>query len=164
MTAPLLPVFMGQTEIPSEYGPHRYLMAGESARFLDNRYEATAPEKTSAVWQGQEVTRSAFQIQKRLMHLVFQAGGVALDETAGHWRMMEAHAAAGLPGTLRAAEVLTGAGEEALAAEILTRFSRCHLMQALQDAEAFATAHEARLRTAGALNLSPKARVPKQVW
>ena len=164
VTAPLLPVFMGQTEVPAEYGPHRYLTAGESARFIDNRNDEVVPERISVVRQGQETTRSAFQIQKRLMHLTFQAGEVARKDIWDHWRLMEAHAANELSGTLKAAEILIAAGEDNLAAQILNRFSCGHLMQALQDAEALANAYEARLRNAGALNLSAKARVPKQIW
>ena len=163
VTAPLLPVFMGQIELPMEYGPHRYLTAGESARFLDNRHEA-ALDRRSRVAQGQEVTHSAFQIQKRLMHLAFQAGESALAELWDHWRIMEARLASELSGVERAARILTAAGEEVLAAEHLTRFSNGYLMQALQDADALAATLEARLRNAGKLNFSARAQAPKQIW
>ncbi|MFZ9199475.1 MAG: C69 family dipeptidase [Paracoccaceae bacterium] len=164
VTAPLLPVFMGQTEVPSEYGPHRYLTAGESARFLNNRYGDTSPERTSSVRQGQEVTRSAFQIQKRLMHLAFQIGDTALGELWDHWRIMETRLARELNDVTRAAQLLVVAGEEGLAADHLNRCSTDNLMQALQDAEALAAAYEARLRNAGKLNLAARVKAPKQVW
>jgi hypothetical protein len=164
VTAPLLPVFMGQTGVPAEYGLHRYLTAGECSRFLDNRNEEAASERTSVVPQGQEVTRSAFQIQKRLMHLAFQSGENVLADLSDHWRTMEVRLAHELHDVARAAQILILAGEERLAADHLTRFSTGYLMQALQDAESFSAAYEARLRNAGRLNVSARARVPKQVW
>lgn len=164
VTAPLLPVFMGQSEVPAEYGVHRYLTAGESARFLDNRDDETMLDKTSIVRQGQEVTRSAFQIQKRLMHLTFQVGETAYKDVWDHWRLMEASVASELADVLKAAEILIAAGEAGLAIQTLNRFSTSHLMQALLDAEAMANAYEARLRNAGGLNVSTKALLPKQIW
>ncbi|MCE8547912.1 C69 family dipeptidase [Ruegeria pomeroyi] len=164
VTAPMVPVFMGQMAPPPEYGPHRYLTTGESARFLDNRNEDASPERTSRVRQGQEVTRSAFQTYKRLMHLAFQIGESALTELWDHWRTMESRLASELAGVTRAVQVLTAAGEEDLAADHLTRYSNRHLIGALQDAEALAAAYEARLRNAGKLNVSTCAKVPKQIW
>jgi dipeptidase len=164
VTAPLLPVFMGQSRVPAEYGPHRYLTAGESARFLDNRNEDSVPERTSHIPQGQEVTRSAFQIQKRLMHLAFLAGGTALAETWDHWRALETAVAGELDDVAKAALILISAGEDKLAQDLLTRFSNGNLMQAVQDAEAFAAAYEARLRTAGRLDVPARAQVPRQIW
>jgi hypothetical protein len=70
--APLIPVFLGQRDVPPEYGPHRYLTEGESARFLDPRKAAETPNRASLVSQGAESARSAFYVFKRLMHLAFQ--------------------------------------------------------------------------------------------
>jgi hypothetical protein len=164
VTAPLVPVFVGQTGVPAEFGPHRYLTAGESARFLDNRNGALPPEQTSAIGQGQEVTRSAFQIMKRLMHLAFQSGPQALGEVSQHWRLMEERLAQELPGVITSAEILIAAGREDLAGQVVTRFSAANLLLALQDAEALAAAYEVRLRNAGEINASCKTRVPEQLW
>lgn len=164
VAAPLVPVFMGQTDIPAEYGLHRYLTAGESSRFHHNRHEDLRPEQTSTVSQGGEVTRSAFQAFKRLMHLAFLSGEEAVREVWTHWRLVEAGLASDLSGMLTAAGILIEAGQEKLAADMLTRFSSQNLMRALDDAAALAGAYEVRLRVAGKLSQSGKPIVPKQIW
>lgn len=40
LAAPLVPVYLGCTEVPVEFRMHRYLTSGESARFLDTRHSA----------------------------------------------------------------------------------------------------------------------------
>ena len=79
VTAPLVPVFLGQTEVPDEFAQHRYLTTGEAHRFLDRRKEATDPDTVSHVPQGVEVSDSAVYQYKRLMHLAFQDEGLLKD-------------------------------------------------------------------------------------
>jgi dipeptidase len=114
VTAPLVPVFMGMSEVPPEYGPHRYLTSGESARFLDTRHAARNPDSVSHIPQGAEVTRSAFQAGKRLMHLAFQMPDPLLAEIWAHCRATEARLAAELPDLLRSAEILLDAARRGL--------------------------------------------------
>jgi dipeptidase len=163
VAAPLVPVFMGQTDVPAEYGCHRYLTAGEAARFLDPR-RGKNPDTVSQVPQGREVTRSAFYVFKRLMHLAFQQPDSTQKEVWDHWRRTEARLAEELPSVLRSAEILCDAGEEGLAARLLTEHSRTRLLETLADAEALVAASEARLRLSGALNSSPVPKVPDQLW
>jgi dipeptidase len=58
VTAPLMPVFLGQTEVHEAYRQHRYLTTGESARFLDERKKVKNPDTVSLVPQGIEVVDS----------------------------------------------------------------------------------------------------------
>ena len=164
VTAPLVPVFMGQTDIPVEYGLHRYLTTGESSRFLYHRHDDDEPGRISTVPQNREVTRSAFQVQKRLMHLAFRLGPDALRDIRAHWRAMEARLAEELPDIVASGEILMATGRADLAALALTRFSAQALSLALQDAEALSAAYEVLLRNAGGLKDGGAAMVPEQIW
>jgi dipeptidase len=164
VTAPLMPVFIGMTDVPLEYGAHRHLTEGESARFLDRRHAERDPDVVSTVPQGAEVTRSAFQVFKRLMHLAFQAQDPLLTEVWDHWRRTEVRLASDLSDVVRSAELLQEAGEARLAARLLTDFSTTRLLGALAEAEALGAAAETRLRGAGRLNLSREPRLPEQIW
>ncbi len=163
VTAPLVPVFMGMTDVPPEYGPHRYLTSGESARFLDDRHAERNPETVSHIPQGAEVTRSAFQAGKRLMHLAFQSGPL-LGEIWDHCRATEARLAKDLPDLLRSAEILLDSGEARLAARLLTDHASTRLLAALAEAETLANAAEARIRMAHGLNLGRTPLRPQQLW
>ena len=164
VTAPLVPLFLGMTEVPAEYRRHRYLERGESARFLDTRKAGEDPDTVSHVPQGVEVTRSAVQVFKRLMHLAFQAPEPQFREVWDHWRAHEAALIADAPQLRRSAEILLDAGEAALAARLLTDFGRTRLLAVLDEAEALADALEVRLRCAGRLNMESTPVTPKQIW
>jgi dipeptidase len=163
VTAPLVPVFIGMAAVPPEYGPHRYLSAGESYRFLDTRHAAQDPDSVSHVPQGAEVTRSAFQASKRLMHLAFQMPDPLLTEASAQARATEARLAAELPDVLRSAEILLDAGESRLAERLLTDHAATRLLAALDQTEALAAAAEWRLRAQGTLNTGAP-RGPQQTW
>lgn len=165
VTAPLVPVFMGVGEVPPEYGPHRYLTDGESARFLDTRHvQRGEGAAISRVPQGNASVRSAVAIHKRLMHLAFQMPDPLLAEIGAHWRRTEAALAADLPDVLRSAEILLDAGEERLAARLLTGQTRTWLLAALNEAEALTAAAELRVRNRGALNTTGEPLGPDQIW
>jgi len=164
VTAPLLPVFLGQTEVPPAYRQHRYLTTGESHRFLDRRKEEKDPDTVSLVPQGIESGGSAVYDFKRLMHLAFQKPDPILAEVVAHWRAVEAQANAALPEVLRAARLLLDAGEADLAARVLTEFSTARLTEAWDDCRALAGAAHARLRAAGDLNLTRQPMAPEQIW
>ena len=164
VTAPLVPVFMGMTEIPLEYGIHRYLTTGESARFLDERHSERNGDTISHVAQGAEVTHSAFAVHKRLMHLAFQMQDPLLSEIYEHWRRSEVRLEAELPDILRSAEILLEQNEDRLARRLLTLQSTHWLHNALQEAMSLAEAAEKRVRSHGALNLGLRPMKPNQVW
>jgi hypothetical protein len=163
VTAPLVPVFLGQTAIPDEFAQHRYLTVGEAARFLDRRKEAQNPDTVSHVPQGVEVVESAFYLFKRLMHLAFQDEGI-LNQTWDHWRRMERRLVGDTPAVARSAEVLLDAGEVALARRLLTRESCGWLREALSDCRSLVDAGVAVLRTADRLNRDAGPLSPKQLW
>lgn len=164
VTAPLMPVFLGQSSVPAPYVQHRYLTTGESARFLDCRKEEKSPDTVSHVPQGVETDDSAVYQFKRLMHLAFQAQDSILAEVWDHWRALEAKVNAEVPDVLRAAEILIEAGEAKLAAQVMGEFSNRCLRVALEDCRALVEAAQARLRVAGRLNLAGKPMSPEQLW
>ncbi|MEY8839716.1 C69 family dipeptidase, partial [Cribrihabitans sp. XS_ASV171] len=151
VTAPLIPVFLGQTEVPDEFAQHRYLTTGEAHRFLDCRKADKDPDTVSHVAQGIEVSDSAVYQFKRLMHLAFQDEAL-LKETWDHWRLMERRLSGELPSVLRSAEILLDAGESKLAGRVLTRESANWLGEALRDCHALTASGLARLKLRGGLN------------
>lgn len=163
VTAPLVPVFLGQSAVPDAYGRHRYLTTGEDHRFLDMRKQTEDPDAASSVPQGIETGSSAVYDFKRLMHLAFQDEGV-LAETDGHWRRMEARLGRELGEVLRSAELLYEAREDLLAERLLTQSSSSWLRAALNDAQALAASAHVRLREAGRLNLTDRHMSPDQLW
>ncbi|SHI34320.1 C69 family dipeptidase [Wenxinia saemankumensis] len=163
VTAPLVPVFLGQAGVPDEYAQHRYLTTGEAHRFLDRRKEVKDPETVSHVPQGIEVSTCAVAEFKRLMHLAFQDEGLRV-EAWDHFRAMEAEIAADLPRVLRSAELLIAAGEPVLAARLLTRENAAWLGRGLDDCRALAASGHARLRQRGVLNRTRRPLAPAQRW
>lgn len=162
VTAPLVPVFLGQSHVPDEFAQHRYLTMGEASRFLDCRKQAKNPDTVSRVPQAVEVSDSAFYQFKRLMHLAFQDEAV-LRQAWDHWRRMERRMARDLPMVTRSAELLMEAGEDALARRVLTRESCGWLQEALADCTALVDAGLAVLRMSGRLNRGAPLS-PKQLW
>ncbi|SEO17333.1 Peptidase family C69 [Salinihabitans flavidus] len=163
-TAPLLPVFLGQSSVPPAYRQHRYLTKGESHRFLDLRKDDKTPDTVSIVPQGIETAGSAVYVFKRLMHLAFQKPDPILQEIDDHWRAVERRVNAALGDVLRSAGILLDAGEEALAAQVLTEYSHARLAEALADCTALADAAYVRLRALDALNLTRRPLRPEQIW
>lgn len=164
VAAPLVPVFMGMTAVPPEYGMHRYLTEGESTRFQDLRKAIARPDAVSPVPQGVEITRSAVQIFKQLMHAAFQDAQETLPLVGAQWRAYEASLAADLPDVLRSAAILIEAGERGLATRLLTDFSSTRLLASLAAAEPMLRALEARLTMLGRLNLTSRHVAPEQIW
>jgi len=164
VTAPLVPVFIGMREVPHEYAMHRYLTDHEAARFQDMRKAVASLDAISVVPQGVEITRSAVQVFRQLMHAVFQDGEATLAEVSGIWRACEAKLAAELPDVMKSAEILIEAGEPGLAERLLTDFSHTRLRQTLSMAEPMLRALEAKLSVLGRLNMSTEHIAPEQLW
>lgn len=164
VTAPLLPVFLGQGDVPPPYRQHRYLTAGESARFLDRRKEPTMPNAVSRIPQGIESGESAVYRFKQLMHLAFQSQDMILPEVDRHWRLFETSVLAELPAVQRSAEILLEHGEAGLAMRLLSDFSARHLNESLSDCIALVGAAYVRLRAMGTLNQSDQPMAPPQLW
>jgi hypothetical protein len=165
VAAPFVPVFMGTREVPEEYRQHRYLTVGEASRFMDLRHARNGrPDSVSAVPQGIEATRSAAQIFKRLLYLVFQNEAAFLPEVTETWTAVERRLTAAQPAVLRTAETLIASGELDLACDYLTYYSRTELMNALALAESLAESIEARTRARFGIRSDAEPRSPEQIW
>ena len=164
VSAPLLPVFMGQQSVPVAYRQHRYLTTGESHRFLDCRKEEKDPDTVSLVPQGVETGQAAVHAFKRLMHLAFQKPDPMLAEVWTHWRAVERSVSGAVTEVLRSAEILLDAGEAGLAAQVLEDFSHARMAQSLADCQVMADAMHARLRALDDLNMEGRPITPDQLW
>lgn len=165
VAAPFVPVFMGMREVPEEFRQHRYLTAGEAARFMDLRHARNGrPESLSAIPQGIESTRSAAQVFKRLLYLVFQNQAAFLPEVTATWVAIERRLTSVQPSVIRTAETLIDAGESELACDYLTYYSRTELLNALLLAESLAQSIEARTRAIYGIGSDAEPRSPDQIW
>jgi dipeptidase len=165
VAAPFVPVFMGMREVPEEFRQHRYLTAGEAARFMDLRHARNGrPESLSAIPQGIESTRSAAQVFKRLLYLVFQNQAAFLPEVTATWVAIERRLTSVQASVIRTAETLIDAGESELACDYLTYYSRTELLNALLLAESLAQSIEARTRAIYGIGSDAEPRSPDQIW
>ena len=165
VAAPFVPVFMGVTEVPEEYRAHRYLTAGEPARFLDTRHADKGRADTiSHIPQGIEATRSASAAGKRLLNLIFQHHEAFLPEATALWEGVEAQLSRSQADIARSAAVLLDAGERALAAGLLTYYSQTELRRALDSVEQLAQSLELRTRYRHGFRTDPVPLSPPQIW
>lgn len=161
IAAPFVPVFMGVTDVPEEYRQHRYLTAGESARFLDLRHgEAQA----SCVSQGIESTRSAAQVFKRLLYLMAQHDELFRPEVTSVWEAVERRLLLAHPGAVETALTLFEAGKPQLATAFLTYYCRTELLAALDLGETLAQSLDARTRVLFGFDSSPTPKSAEQIW
>ncbi|MEM7210164.1 MAG: C69 family dipeptidase [Pseudomonadota bacterium] len=163
VTAPLVPVFIGQKSVPPEYAQHRFLTAGESAKVLDTRKQEDDPASVSRISQGVECSRCAVYAFKRLMHLVFQKPDLLFKEVWDHWRAIEMSYYSELSDTIKSASILYDANEDELAENLLTNFNHHCLDHILNDCEALAESAYVRLRALGELNYDSIPRNPVQI-
>jgi hypothetical protein len=165
VAAPFVPVFLGMREVPEEYRQHRYLTSGEGSRFMDLRHARNGrPESLSMVPQGIESTRSAAQVFKRLLYLVFQNPAVFLPEVTATWVAVERRLIGAQPAMIRTAETLIDAGEIELARDYLTYYGRTELLNALALAEVLAQSTEARTRALYGITADAEPLTPEQIW
>lgn len=163
VAAPFVPVFMGVSDVPEEFGMHRYLTDGEAARFFDTR-KTSGNETISAVPQGVESTRSATYVFKRLLNLLFQHSDQFLPEVTTLWEALEKQLVDDCAEVFRTVRVLLAAGETDLATKCLTYFSRTELIKVLDVAERLAQAYEIRTRALYGFSRSTTPTSPEQIW
>ncbi|MGB5868797.1 MAG: C69 family dipeptidase [Albidovulum sp.] len=153
IAAPFAPVFLGQAQIPAEFGPHRYLTVGESHRFMDRRHALRGGKDTvSQIAQGAEALRSAVQESKRLMYLTQLGGPEVLARVLGVFVAREAALAPQVARMLDIAECLIGAGKPDAAFALLGYFSTTELLAGLNIITALSGGLEAELRVRGVLS------------
>ncbi len=121
-------------------------------------------ESLSAIPQGIESTRSAAQVFKRLLYLVFQNQAAFLPEVTATWIAVERRLANIQPSVIRTAETLIDAGERALACDYLTYYAHTELLNALRLAESLAQSIEARTRAIYGIALDAEPHSPEQIW
>ncbi len=114
--------------------------------------------------QGIESTRSAAQVFKRLLYLVFQNQAAFLPEVTATWVAVERRLANIQPSVIRTAETLLDAGESALACDYLTYYARTELLNALALAESLAQSIEARTRAIYGIASDAEPHAPEQIW
>jgi hypothetical protein len=164
VAAPFVPVFLGSDTIPVEYGPHRYLTEGEAARFHDLRKAIAQPDSLSLISQSREISRSAFQIYKALLHVVFMDHETLLPLVSSLFRETEKRVAEELKERMTAAKILFDGGRADLATQLLTEFSTHHLIKNLNTAEYWLRALEARHRIINPTDLDKPYYGPRQIW
>src|SRR5680860_293052 len=119
VTAPFIPYRIGVTDVPPEYGKHRYLTKGEASVFLTRN------------WQMQEATQYAYRLYKRLMYYTCERPEKFLPEVTETLVAFEQAMIDEQPRIERTAELLYEAGEDDLAAEYLTFYSNTKALDAL---------------------------------
>lgn len=151
LAAPFAPVFLGQTGVPAEFGPHRYLTAGEAHRFMDMRKEASGGDAISLVPQAHEARRSAVHEAKRLMYLLQIAGEDDLARLSRAFVGREATLALQTARMLALAQALVLTGKAAEALDLLGYFSQTELLAGHRMVMALAAGLEAEMAALGRL-------------
>ncbi len=150
IAAPFAPVFMGQDEVPGEFGMHRYLTVGESHRFLDKRHinEGDA-DALSSVSQFNEAYRSAVYESKRLLYLMLQDGDRSMLEAHEVFEGREALLASQTTLMMCIAETLIVNSQSDKGAELLQYFSCKELIEGLTLVQALSASFEVRIKALG---------------
>jgi hypothetical protein len=161
IAAPFTPFFIGVESIPPEFGPHRHLTAGETARFM---IADDDPQTLSTIPQSIEATRSAFQTFKRLLYLLAEHHELFLPEVTPVWEAFEREQSVLLSETIESAEALLNAGKGELAQNLLTRHGTTQALRSLDLGEALLGSMEARSRILFELRPETGWRGPEQLW
>jgi hypothetical protein len=161
VAAPFTPFVVGVQSIPPEFRQHRYLTAGEEARFVD---DSKPEDLVSIVHQRVEATRSAVVIFKRLLYVIAEHHETFLPEVTPVWEALERELAEGLAAMLESAATLISAGRSDLAKDVLTRFCTTEAIRSLDLGEAILNSIEARSRILFGLREDGRWRGPAELW
>lgn len=165
VAAPFAPVWLGQSHVPPEFGPHRYLTEGEAHRFMDMRKAVSGGRDTvSTVPQAAEARRSAVYEAKRLLYLMQHTGDAALARVTACLEAREGALAARAQQAMEIAETLLAAGQKEAALAALGYFSTTELMAGHRLVMALAIGLEAELTAAGDLENSSDPVGFAQIW
>jgi len=149
IAAPFAPVFLGQDQVPPEFGKHRYLTVGESHRFMDMRKALVqGSDVVSGVRQTDEAARSAVFECKRLMYLLQISGVDRLKQVIAVFEARETMLAGKVE---RAVEIATklASSEVKDACSILEYLSQVELKAGLDLVVALSGGLEAELKAYG---------------
>ncbi len=161
IACPFTPFLLGVATVPPELMRHRYLTAGESARFVDDSDRA---DPASTVPQRIEATRSAVAIYKRLLYLVAEHHERFLPEVTPVWEAFERRQRDRLDELIAAASTLIEAGRAELARALMTRACGDEAIQALDLAETMLDSMEARSRILFGIREDRAWHGPAQLW
>lgn len=165
LAAPFSPVFLGQDTIPPEYGPHRYLTAGESHRFQDTRKADSGGQDTvSLVPQANETSVGAFQECKRLMYLMQLLGEETLAPVHRAFSQREAQLHSLTQAHLRVADAAICAENKADVVAVLSAFSNSELVTALTLVRNLATGLSAQATGMSFSDLPGAPTGFRQIW
>ncbi|MDH3439624.1 MAG: C69 family dipeptidase [Gammaproteobacteria bacterium] len=132
VTAPFIPYRVGVNSIAPQFGKHRYLTKGEATRFLQRD------------WQIQEATEFAGRTFKRLMYYTCDHPETFLPEVTEALTAFENRLINEQQTVVETVEILFDAGEDDLARDYLTGYSRERGMEGLRIGNALLASIEAR--------------------
>ncbi|WP_119065883.1 C69 family dipeptidase [Rubrobacter indicoceani] len=132
VTAPFIPWYIGATEVPPEFGEHRYMTKGAASNFLNPDY------------QSQEATEFAGRTFKRLMYHTCEHPDKFLPEVNEALEAFEEDMLDEQQSVRDTAYALYNAGQEDLAQEYLTTYSTERAMEGLELGQALLGSIEAR--------------------
>lgn len=132
VTAPFLPWRIGVTDIPPQYGKHRYLTKGEATRFLTRD------------WQIQEATEFAGRLFKRLMYYTCDRPAEFLPEVTATLTAFENRLIEEQERVAATANALFDAGRDDLALAWLTGVSHEAAKEAMRIGRALLGSIEVR--------------------
>ncbi|MGB7243469.1 MAG: C69 family dipeptidase [Sulfitobacter sp.] len=165
IAAPFCPVFLGQDDVPLEYGPHRYLTSGESHRFQDIRKAVSGGADTvSLVSQRAETTVCAFQESKRLMYLMQLLGEPSLARATSMFEHREKDLALRTARLVKVAEAGLKAGLDVEVREVISAFTHGEMNTALQLVTNLASGFSAEISTLGTTSKTGEPVGFSQIW
>lgn len=164
LAAPFAPVFLGQDHVPAEYGPHRYLTAGESHRFIDLRKAEGGKDTVSEVPQAAEARRSAVYESKRLLYLMQLLGRPALDRVTAVFSAREKVLESVVASHLRVAQAAIRHGNREDAMLVLGRLSASELLAGLDLVISLSRGLEAELTVSEVNQVASKPVGFPQIW
>ncbi|WP_206054340.1 C69 family dipeptidase [Sulfitobacter indolifex] len=165
VSAPFSPVFMGQTEIPLEFGKHRYLTVGEAARFLDtDKPVCGGPETLSKVSLRTESFTAAVVECKRLLYLILQNTDSFLEQANLAFTQRERSLVLRTKKILKTAEVLTDSGHRRQCEHLLDYFSTTELLEGLALVKALNALFEIQVRATEGLGHTSTPLAFDQIW
>lgn len=132
VTTPFVPYRIGVQHVPSQYGKHRYLTKGEATRYV------------TTDWQIQEATEFAGRTFKRLMYFTCDQPERFLPEVTEALTAFEFRLVEDLALVERTATTLFEAGDDDLALNYITDYTRESAKSALKLGNALLGSIEAR--------------------
>ncbi|MDZ7801809.1 MAG: C69 family dipeptidase [Trueperaceae bacterium] len=134
VTAPFVPWHIGATDVPPEFGKHRYLYRDAGSEFLNAEYQL------------QEATPFAYRTFKRLMYYTCSDPGRFLPDVTETLESYENGWIEDLVSVEAIATRLLDAGDDDLAGEYLTYYSNTEARNALRMGEALVDGLDARIQ------------------